>query len=72
MPISAVDVCKSGTLQLSGAKHQRRCPMTLTVIEQIHKNNLNILLLNSAPMTIDMQRALVFALECIEDKEAQP
>ena len=46
--------------------------MTLTDIEKIHKNNLNILLLNSAPMTIDMQRALVFALETIEDKEDAP
>jgi len=46
--------------------------MTLTDIEKIHKNNLNILLLNSAPMTLDMQHAIVFALECIEDLESQP
>jgi hypothetical protein len=44
----------------------------LTDIEKIHKNNLNIMLLNSAPLTTDMQHAIVFALECIEDKEAQP
>lgn len=46
--------------------------MTLTTDEQVHKNNLNLLLLNSAPMTVDMQRALVFALECIKEKERAP
>jgi hypothetical protein len=46
--------------------------MTLTDIERIHKNNLNILLLNSAPLTTDMQHAIVFALERIEEKEDAP
>jgi hypothetical protein len=43
--------------------------MKLTDIEKIHKDNLNILLLNSCIMTTDMQHAIVFALECIEDME---
>jgi hypothetical protein len=43
--------------------------MTLTDIEKIHKCNLNILLLNSCIMTTEMQHAVVYALECIEDLE---
>jgi hypothetical protein len=46
--------------------------VTLTDIEKIYKSNLNILLLNSAPLTTDMQHAIVFALECIEDLENKP
>ena len=43
--------------------------MTLTDIEKIHYNNLQMLLSNSSILTTDMQHALVFALECIEDEE---
>ena len=43
--------------------------MTLTTIEKIHKNHIELLLLNSTPFTTDIQHALVFTLECIEDKE---
>ena len=46
--------------------------MILTDIEKIHKGNLNILLLNSCIMTTEMQHAIVFALECIEDMENEP
>jgi len=46
--------------------------MTLTDIEKLHKNRLEYLLLNSAPFTMDIQHALVFALELIEEKEAAP
>lgn len=47
----------------------KRQIMKLTDLEKIHKGNLNILLLNSCIMTTDMQHAIVFALECIEDME---
>jgi hypothetical protein len=40
--------------------------MTFTDIEQIHYNNLQLLLLNSTPFTTEMQHALIFALETIE------
>ena len=39
----------------------------LTDIEKIHYNNLQMLLSNSSILTTDMQHALVFALECIEE-----
>lgn len=39
----------------------------LTDIERIYYNNLQLLLSNSMAFTLDMQHALLFALECIEE-----
>ena len=46
--------------------------MTLTNIEKIHYDNLQILLLNSSILNLDIQHAIVFALECIEEHSEHP
>lgn len=69
-PIWSVRVHPLKTLFVPRAAWRKN--MTLNDTEKRWMNNMNILLLSSAPFTKEMQQSIAFAIECIERKEREP